>query len=260
MLSSTSRPGNSDREIPKSLVTKYKDILVQVEDLLVQLDKISQGADDCRSTLVRKLEAGQESLLHSEMPTPEVNDYCICRSNRISPGFYQSCHFCQNWFHGDCINFMYSGLVDKFICSNCQDETGLSTTFVKIESESKRETRSSQVKPKSVSSQDRFYLKRCKARFHFNGEVSEKVYGFLPCPERNGECETNVLSPNGDSKPTNLKLVLRLPVSDELNVQKDEETDCRSLRSQRRKSTSGDDCTVNNLRRSKRSRNIGADS
>ncbi|KAL0083241.1 hypothetical protein F4703DRAFT_1860769 [Phycomyces blakesleeanus] len=52
--------------------------------------------------------------------------YCICQKPYDASRFMIACDECDQWFHGDCVNFTESEseLIDSYICTPCTKETG----------------------------------------------------------------------------------------------------------------------------------------
>ncbi|CAO3618001.1 unnamed protein product [Cunninghamella blakesleeana] len=57
--------------------------------------------------------------------------YCICQKPYDAPSFMIACDRCDQWFHGECINISEKEgeFIDLYFCSNCNKETGRSTSW-----------------------------------------------------------------------------------------------------------------------------------
>jgi hypothetical protein len=165
----------------------------------------------------------------------EVNVFCVCQSDTLSSDFYLSCHFCETWYHGDCVNILHSNeLVDRFICQFCELETGFKTTFLKSAGDARRETRSTSTRPRSLhSNAERCILAPMNAKFIFDGNVIAKKFGYRPIlqkldsnistpliqqPRRNSASSSSTPLPKRHRRisksslsPSPLKLILRIP-------------------------------------------------
>ncbi|OAD74781.1 hypothetical protein PHYBLDRAFT_111402 [Phycomyces blakesleeanus NRRL 1555(-)] len=51
--------------------------------------------------------------------------YCICQKPYDASRFMIACDECDQWFHGDCVNFTESEseLIDSYICTPCTKGT-----------------------------------------------------------------------------------------------------------------------------------------
>eukprot|EP00475_Leptophrys_vorax_P035925 TRINITY_DN5988_c0_g1_i1.p1 TRINITY_DN5988_c0_g1~~TRINITY_DN5988_c0_g1_i1.p1 ORF type:complete len:993 (-),score=214.65 TRINITY_DN5988_c0_g1_i1:1096-3900(-) len=150
---------------------RLRDLLANADHLLDNLEVCGDEPVRLSHTLVRKTNCVRNENV-------AVNVHCFCQSTQWEAKSYLSCHFCQKWYHGDCVNIVYAGkgFVNRFICPDCSEETGFSSTFHSLEAPHRRETRSSSSSKNRPS--ERIFLRVKRAKFAFDTATVQKVCGY----------------------------------------------------------------------------------
>ncbi|KAI9029833.1 hypothetical protein CLU79DRAFT_409281 [Phycomyces nitens] len=89
-------------------------------------DSLTFQPDTKLSTVsVKKRKKNHTAITKGRRQTSRIL-YCICQKPYDASRFMIACDECDQWFHGDCVNFTESEseLIDSYICTPCTKETG----------------------------------------------------------------------------------------------------------------------------------------